>query len=263
MHEMKKCSVANICSVEQHAAAASTRLSSTRSSRCRSVDDRGGVSACLGGDDNWQVNLLGLRRLLSRDCDGSGCDGRRSRSDGRLLGCRDGLRGGSTSDQLSGSDRSLVGDGLGALVRCTLVERVPLEVRSTLGDELPLELLARGTALKDLTLEAEASAEPAGPGLAAEGVEDLAKDAAEEALVKVDDVFGDLVQVSKHVWDDCCDRVLDVAGRLDRARSSDGGGARDNAPGLGVLSESDEATSLSDGCRLRSDGVSSAARSDR
>jgi len=176
------------------------------------------------------------------------------------------LGGGGASDEDGRCDGSLVGDGLGALVWRTLDESIPLEVGSTLGDEGLLELLAGCATLEDLTLEVEAGESVVGLGrllVPAEWVEDSVQEAADDALVEVDDVLDNVVQVSENIGDDACDRVLDTASGLQRAGSSDSGGARNDVPSLSVLSEGDEAAGFGDGGRLGCDGGSATTRGDR
>jgi len=130
--------------------------------------------------------------LLACDGDGTGSDWWRGRGDGRLLSCCDGLSGGCTDLRDGGSERSAGGDGLGAVIGCSLVERsLPLQVRCSLGDKGLLELFAWAAARCDLALEVEACVESA----LAEGVEDAVDEAADEALLAVDDVFYKILEV--------------------------------------------------------------------
>ena len=97
----------------------------------------------------------------------------------------------------------------------------------------------------------------------AEWVEDPVQEAADDALVEVDNVLHDVVQVSKNVRNDAGDRVLDAASGLQRAGGGDSGGAGNDVPGLSVLREGDEAASAGDGGWLRRDGGSATTRGNR
>lgn len=240
-----------IALLEQHATTAGTRLRGARRGGGRGVHDGCRKCASLRGDDDRKVDLLGLRLLLGCDCNGRRGHWRRRRCDRCLRSCGDCLSSGSAGDLDGRCDWSFIGHGFGALVWCTLNESFPLEVGGALGDEGLLELLAGCAAFEDLTLEVEAGESVVGPGrgvpVCAEWVEDPVEDAAYAALVDIEDVFDDVVQVSENVGNDACDRIPDTTSGLQRAGSGDGGSAGNDVPGLRALSESDEAASDS-GC---------------
>jgi hypothetical protein len=243
--------------VEEHAALASTRLGRTRRCRRGGVDDGCRKSLRLGRDDDWEVDVACLCHLLACDGDGASCDGWGSRSDGVCLSRCDGLRGGCTDLGDGGRERVVVGHGLGAVVGCPLVEAcLSLQVCCALGDEGLLELFAGAAACCDFALELESRVEPA----LAEGVEDFVDEAADERLLAVDDVFHEVLKVvAEHGGDDACDRVLDVAGRLDGARCRNRGGSGNDVPSLGTLGYSKESSRVGDGGRLGSDRLCASA----